>query len=122
MVIWYIFPRFGTLYQEKSGNLGWNSELASKSNFDVFASRELKTDTRDLILAVVELLQRDAKWREFNRVARWHRHVSTKNPNLGKIGRVLQLKMFVYFIAIWTILRLFYGYLVYFPPFGNVVP
>jgi hypothetical protein len=41
----------------------------------------------------------------------------TKNPNLGKFWMDLQWKMLVYFIAIWSILRLFvlfYGCLVYF--------
>jgi hypothetical protein len=41
----------------------------------------------------------------------------TKNSNLGKFWRVLQWKMLVYFMSIWTILRpleIFYGPLVYF--------
>jgi hypothetical protein len=38
-------------------------------------------------------------------------HFRTKNPNLGKFCRVLQWKMFVYFTAIWYILR----------PFGMLV-
>jgi hypothetical protein len=40
-----------------------------------------------------------------------------KNRNLGKFWRVLQWKMLVYFIDIWSILRPFYtynGHLVYF--------
>jgi hypothetical protein len=40
-----------------------------------------------------------------------------KNPNLGKFWRVLQWKMFVYFMDTWSILRSFvlvYGQLVYF--------
>jgi hypothetical protein len=55
----------------------------------------------------------------------------TKNPNSGKFWRVLQWKMLVYFMSIWSILRpleIFYGPLVYFvviwyifPPF-YVVP
>jgi hypothetical protein len=36
MVIWYIFPRFGLLYQEKSGNPG------RKTRFDAFDEIELK--------------------------------------------------------------------------------
>jgi hypothetical protein len=41
----------------------------------------------------------------------------TKNPNLGKFWRVLQWKILVYFMIIWSILRpleIFYGHLVYF--------
>jgi hypothetical protein len=41
----------------------------------------------------------------------------TKNPNLGKFWRVLQLKLLVYFMAIWYSLRpfaIFYGNWVYF--------
>jgi hypothetical protein len=49
----------------------------------------------------------------------------TKNPNLGKFWRVLQWKVLVYFMEIWSILwpfgrhilcpfDIFYGYLVYF--------
>jgi hypothetical protein len=45
-----------------------------------------------------------------------------KNPNLGKFRRVLEWKMLVYFMAIWSSLRphilwlfgIIYGYLVYF--------
>jgi hypothetical protein len=43
----------------------------------------------------------------------------TKNPNLGKFWRILECKMLVYFVSIWSILRpweIFYGRLVYFPP------
>jgi hypothetical protein len=39
----------------------------------------------------------------------------TKNPNLGKFLRALELKMLVYFMVIWNILRsfgIFYGHLV----------
>jgi hypothetical protein len=46
-------------------------------------------------------------------------YFQTKNPNLGKFWRVLQWKILVYFMAIWSILRIFdifYGHLVYFPP------
>jgi hypothetical protein len=35
----------------------------------------------------------------------------TQNPNLGKYWRALELKMLVYFMVIWNILR----------PFGNLV-
>jgi hypothetical protein len=31
----------------------------------------------------------------------------TKNPNLGKIWRVLEWKMFIYFMANWNILLIF---------------
>jgi hypothetical protein len=43
--------------------------------------------------------------------------LQTKNPNLGKFWGVLQKKILVYFMTIWSILRLleiFYGHLVYF--------
>jgi hypothetical protein len=42
--------------------------------------------------------------------------LQTKNPNLGKFWRLLQLKVLVYFMSIWSILRpfgRFYGHLVY---------
>jgi hypothetical protein len=52
----------------------------------------------------------------------------TKNPNLGKFWWVLQWKMLVFFMTIWSILRpldIFYGHSVYlvviwyiFPRFG----
>jgi hypothetical protein len=52
-----------------------------------------------------------------SRVARWH-IFRTMNPNLGKFWRVLQTKMFAYFMHIfWSILRplgKFCGHLVYF--------
>jgi hypothetical protein len=41
----------------------------------------------------------------------------TKKSNLGKFWRVLQWKILVYFIIIWSFLRpleIFYGHLVYF--------
>jgi hypothetical protein len=34
-------------------------------------------------------------------------YFQTKNPNLGKFWRVLQWKMLIYFVAIWSILWLF---------------
>jgi hypothetical protein len=46
-------------------------------------------------------------------------YFQTKNPNLGKFWRALELKMLVYFVVIWNILRPFdilYGHYV-----GNVV-
>jgi hypothetical protein len=44
-----------------------------------------------------------------------------KNPNLGKFWRALGRKMFIYFMAIWNILRtfvIFYDHLVHFSGFG----
>jgi hypothetical protein len=41
----------------------------------------------------------------------------TKNPNMGKFWGVLQWKILVYFMTIWSILRpleMFYGHLLYF--------
>jgi hypothetical protein len=41
----------------------------------------------------------------------------TKIPNLGKIWRDLDLKIFIYFVAIWKIIRpfeIFYYHLVHF--------
>jgi hypothetical protein len=41
----------------------------------------------------------------------------TKNPNLGKLWRDLDWKMFIYFMAIWNILQtlgIFYDNLVHF--------
>jgi hypothetical protein len=56
-------------------------------------------------------------------------YFKTKNPHLGKFWRVLQWKMLVYYMAIWSIIRLFslfyghlgicmLGHLVYFSRFG----
>jgi hypothetical protein len=53
----------------------------------------------------------------------------TKNPNWGKFGRVLQSKMLIYFMAIWStyftaiwyilwLFGIFYGYIVFFPILG----
>jgi hypothetical protein len=39
VVIWYIFPRFGILYQEKSGNPGCDEEK-ELVNFSESAERE----------------------------------------------------------------------------------
>jgi hypothetical protein len=44
----------------------------------------------------------------------------TKDPNLGKFCRVLQWKMLVYFMAIWSILRLFVIYILW--SFGHLSP
>jgi hypothetical protein len=59
-------------------------------------------------------------------------YFQTQNTNLGKFWRVLQWKLLVYFMAIWSILwpfglfyghfGLFCGYLVYFSPFWYVAP
>jgi hypothetical protein len=60
-------------------------------------------------------------------------YFQTKNPNLGNFWRVLQWKMVVYFMSIWStyytaignILWLFgilCDHLVYFSPFWRVVP
>jgi hypothetical protein len=49
----------------------------------------------------------------------------TKNPDLGKFGRVLLLKILVYFMTIWSILRMldiFYGHLVYFVVIWYIFP
>jgi hypothetical protein len=52
-------------------------------------------------------------------------YFQTKNPILGKFWRVLQWKMLVYFVAIWSILRPFgilYDHLAYFSPFPYIFP
>jgi hypothetical protein len=49
----------------------------------------------------------------------------TKKPNLGKFWRVLQWKILVYFMTIWSILRpleIFYGHLVYFVVVWYIFP
>jgi hypothetical protein len=54
------------------------------------------------------------------RVARWY-VFKTKNPNFGKFWRVVQRKMWKYFMAIWSILQPFGNFcchLVYFTRFG----
>jgi hypothetical protein len=50
-------------------------------------------------------------------------YFQTKNPNLCKFGKVLQWKMLVLFVSIWSILRpngLFYGPLVHFVLIWNI--
>jgi hypothetical protein len=49
----------------------------------------------------------------------------TKNPNLGKFWRVLQLKMLVYFMPNWSILGsfgIFCSNLVYLKVIWNIFP
>jgi hypothetical protein len=49
----------------------------------------------------------------------------TKNPNFGKFFGVLQRKILVYFMTIWSILRpleMFYGHLVYFVVIWYISP
>jgi hypothetical protein len=49
----------------------------------------------------------------------------TKNPDLGKFWRVLQWKMLMYFMNIWSILwplEIFYGHLVYFVVIWYIFP
>jgi hypothetical protein len=44
-------------------------------------------------------------------------YFQTKDPNLGKFGRVLQWNMLIYYIVIWSILWPFYifdGHVLYF--------
>jgi hypothetical protein len=52
-------------------------------------------------------------------------YFQTKNPNLGKLWRVFQLKMLVYFTAIWFILLpfgIFCGHLIHFMFILNIFP
>jgi hypothetical protein len=59
------------------------------------------------------------------RVARWHMYFQTKNHNFGKVWRVLQWKILVCFMAIWSILLpfgIFLGYLVYFRVIWYIFP
>jgi hypothetical protein len=49
----------------------------------------------------------------------------TKNPNFGKFWRVLQWKILVYFMSIWTFLgplEISYGHLVYFVVIMYIFP
>jgi hypothetical protein len=49
----------------------------------------------------------------------------TKNRNLGSFWTLLQWKMFVYFMDIWSILRpfdIFYGHFVYFWVIWSIFP
>jgi hypothetical protein len=49
----------------------------------------------------------------------------SKNPNLGKFLRALDCKMFIYFMAIWNILRtfgIFYDHLVHFMIIWYIFP
>jgi hypothetical protein len=58
------------------------------------------------------------------RVAGWF-IFKPKNPKLGKLWRVLLLKILVYFKTIWCILRpfeIFYGRLVYFVVIWHILP
>jgi hypothetical protein len=49
----------------------------------------------------------------------------TKNPDLGKFFRVLQCKILVNFLTIWSILRplqIFYGHMLYFVVIWYISP
>jgi hypothetical protein len=49
----------------------------------------------------------------------------TKNPKLGKFWRVLQWKILVYFMTIWSILlplEILYGHLAYFAVIWYIFP
>jgi hypothetical protein len=46
-------------------------------------------------------------------------YFQNKNPNLGRLWRVLEWKMLVYFISIWSILRPFSIFFVLFGKFYN---
>jgi hypothetical protein len=46
----------------------------------------------------------------------------TKNPKLCKFWWALDWKMFIYCLAIWNILRIFYEYLVHLCSFGTFFP
>jgi hypothetical protein len=51
-------------------------------------------------------------------------YFQTKNPNLAKFWKVLQWKMYVYFMSIWSILcpfGLFYVHLVYFMSIWSIL-
>jgi hypothetical protein len=51
-------------------------------------------------------------------------YFQTKNPNLGKFWRAFELKMLVYFMIFWNILRpfgIFYGHLKYFMAIWNIL-
>jgi hypothetical protein len=54
MVIWYIFPRFGMLYQEKTGNPSWNQNEAPFKVPETprFVKRCPSNETRDRIFGV----------------------------------------------------------------------
>jgi hypothetical protein len=74
------------MYQEKSGNPGWDAEENICIVFHHFFSPIFSAA----------------------RVARWYKYLQTKTSNLGKLRRVLQWKMLVF---LWTG-GLFCGYLV----------
>jgi hypothetical protein len=46
----------------------------------------------------------------------------TKNPNFGKFWRVLQWKILVYFMTIWSILEIFNGHFVYYVVIWYIFP
>jgi hypothetical protein len=115
VAVWYIFPRVGTLHQEKSGNPALAFGCACKY-------------IRQLILfsTIFNFLRQNALLRLTKmvrfRVARWHTYFQTKKSRFGQILEGLAMEdvatyiirpfglfycYLVYFVTIWSILRLF---------------
>jgi hypothetical protein len=122
VVIWYIFPRFGIFYQEKSGNT--DSKNRPKRNREqnktfILSIRNFAADR----LTPSKQISYDIR----SNVARWN-IFKQKMPILGCLAMKDVGKFyghFVYFTAIWYILsHLVYllVVLVYFFQFGYVAP
>jgi hypothetical protein len=100
--------------------------VVTKKLFGPFFHKLIWSPCTELALAYVK-----GKILVSSRVARWF-VFSQKIPNFGKFWRVLQWKILVYFMTIWSIfgpLEIFYGHfgifcghLVYCPPFWYFVP
>jgi hypothetical protein len=137
IVIWYIFPRFGKLYQEKSGNPGaeqcnvgfqfceqqWTRMrifLCAKKRCRTKKARHTHFSTHPFLDTPISwgCLERDGIRLDPDQLGSRDQgcqmvfKFQTKNPNLGKFGGALAWKMMVHFMAIWNILRLFYDHLV----------
>jgi hypothetical protein len=84
VVIWYIFQRFGIFHRQKSGNPDDNKRhFVRERPFSAVRANIIET-----------------------RVARWHNFL-TKKSILCRFWWVLQSKMLVYLMAIWSISRPF---------------
>jgi hypothetical protein len=86
----YLFSRFGILYQEKSGN------PAKHVNQNFFGNDELQKST------ITQ--EEEATHKNLNCCETGCQMVyfQTKNPNLGKFWRALEWKMLLYFMIIWN--------------------
>jgi hypothetical protein len=111
--IWYSLSHLGILYQEKSGNPDRRAKRrkVSEKNFGgkVWHLKRLPVFSLASVGAKHKFLDKrvslagGCSFDVEGRVARWL-VFKPKNPNFGKILRVSDWRMLIYFIAIWIML------------------